>query len=141
MVVDREQDVARLLTQATALARAQSETTGIPYRQIVLFSMQGTEPTVQRVRPGTPASGTPLRRDMLATAETMVPPDFALYLVTVPSERPLPDVRDVLLRLALFQEESGVRGHIVLLGRDVPAELYGELQSRLAGATIIAMPS
>ncbi len=138
--------IGSLLRQAVALAQAQSRTTGIPYRQLVVFHMTRTvrKEAVYRVtRESLRPAGIEGNAVRIFTELTqLAPPDMRVYLALVPNEHEgVETVRAAIETLVDFHERHGFRGHIVMFGDyGVSDEVKGELSSRLEGSTLIWVP-
>lgn len=139
--------MSHLIRQAIDLARAQSRTTGIPYRQIVVFHMtrQVRREYVYRVtrdslRPaGIEGNVVRIHTELteLATA------DFNLFLAVVPMAGEGTDRLHMAMdALVGFHERHGFHGHIVMIGDyGVTEQDQRELQERLKPSTLVTVPS
>jgi amino acid transporter len=136
----------RLLRQAVILARRQSQTTGIPYRQIVVFHMtKGVrresiyKVTAHSVRPaGIEDNEVRIFTEMTEVASK----DMVMYLALVPNRHPEEDgLRNALDELVEFYERHKFKGHIVMVGEyGVPPDVQEALQERLEGSTLVWTP-
>ncbi|MEX1363774.1 MAG: amino acid permease [Nannocystaceae bacterium] len=136
-----------LIQQAVSLARAQSRTTGIPYKQIVVFHMTKSvgHEYVYRVRRDSlrPAGieGNAVRIHTELTE--LAPSDLNVFLALVPqagepSKGRLHQAMDTLVD---FHERHGFRGHIVMIGDyGVSEQDVAALQERLEGSTLVSVP-
>jgi len=135
-----------LLSGAVSLARAQSRTTGIPYRQLVVFHMTDAvrreyvyHVTRDALRPAGVEGNIVRVHTELAR---MAPPDLKTYLVLVPNRhRDLDNLHAAMEELVAFHDRHGFKGHIVVIGdygvSDAERE---ELQERLQGSTLVTVP-
>jgi amino acid transporter len=138
--------VGRLLREAIRVARAQSQASRIPYRQVVVFHMTKTvrREHVYRVTPESvrPAGieGNVVR--IFTEMTELAPPDLALYLALVPNRHPDKDtLHSALDALVEFHEKHEFTGHIVLLGDyGVAQDDKDTLQTRLKESTLVWMP-
>lgn len=138
--------IGSLLRQAVTLAERQSRTTGIPYRQIVVFHMTKSvkRERIYKVEPDSirPAGieGNSVR--IFTEMTELAPTDMAMYLALVPNQRPGADtLRAALEALVEFYDKHSFRGHIVMVGEyGVPADVQRELQQRLEGSTLVWTP-
>jgi hypothetical protein len=139
--------IGRLIENGIALARSQSKTTGIPYRQMVVFHMS-KDVTSEQVYQVDRSS---LRPAYLATDAVRIftqlteiaPTDMRVYLALVPPVDPdgqvdLPAALDTLVD---FHDRHRFKGHMVLVGTyGVRHEEFDRLQERLGGSTLIPIP-
>ena len=138
--------IGRLLKHAVELAQAQSRTTGIPYRQIVVFHMtQGVrrEHVYKVTRDSMRPSGVEGNIVRIHTELTeLAPSDINLYLAVVPNRHTeLDNLHAAMEELVDFHERHGFKGHIVMIGDyAVTEEDQRELQSRLEGSTLVTVP-
>ncbi len=138
--------IGRLLHNALELARAQSRTTGIPYKQVVVFHMTRQVRTEYVYRVGRdslrPAGVTGNVVRIHTELTQLAPPDMTIYLALVP----MPGEGDSRLHMAMdalvdFHERHGFRGHIVMIGDyGVTAEDTRQLQGRLKDSTLVTVP-
>lgn len=138
--------IGRLMHHAIALARAQSRTTGIPYKQIVVFHMtrQVRREYVYKVAPQSlrPAGveGNVVRIHTELTE--LAPPDMTMFLALVP----MPENGGTRLHMAMdalvaFHEGHDFAGHVVMIGDyGVSEEDRDALQERLAPSTLVTVP-
>lgn len=136
-----------LIQQAVALARAQSKTTGIPYRQVVVFHMSrsvGREYVYRVARDSLRPAGIEGNAIRIHTELTeLAPSDLKVFLALVPqgkdeSRGRLHMAMDALVR---FHERHGFRGHIVMIGDyGVSEQDVAGLQARLEGSTLVTVP-
>lgn len=138
--------IGRLLHHAVELARAQSQASGIPYRQIVVFHMTRTvqrevvyKVTRESIRPPS-IEGNVVRIHTEITE--VVPADVTMYLALVPNRRLEKDMLHAAMdELVDFHERHGFRGHIVLIGDyGISESDKDELQRRLVGSTLLPVP-
>jgi hypothetical protein len=135
-----------LIRHAVELARAQSRTTGIPYKQVVVFHMSRTvrREYVYRVTPDSmrPAGieGNIVRIHTELTE--VAPTDMKLFLAIVPGDSPdKPILHAAMDALVDFHERHGFKGHIVMIGDyGVSPEDIDTLQDRLEGSTLVTVP-
>lgn len=138
--------IGGLIQNGIALARAQSRTTGIPYRQIVVFHMtkQVRREYVYRVEKDSmrPAGveGNIVRIHTELTE--LSPPDMKMFLALVPTPPGDKDrLHTAMDALVAFHERHGFKGHIVMIGDyGVSEEDRRELQERLEGSTLVTVP-
>lgn len=135
-----------LIRHAIELARAQSSTTGIPYRQIVVFHMTRSvrreyvyKVTRDSVRPAG-VEGNVVRIHTELTE--LAPGDMDLYLALVPNRHEdMKTLHAAMEELVAFHERHGFKGHIVMIGDyGVSAEEVEQLQGRLEGSTLVTVP-
>lgn len=135
-----------LVRHAINLARAQGRTTGIPYRQIVVFHMTKSvkreyvfRVTRDSVRPvGVEGNVVRIHTELTELA----PDDVTFYLALVPNRHEELDVLHAAIEeLVDFHERHGFKGHIVMIGDYgiAPPEVE-ELQGRLEGSTLVTVP-
>ncbi len=138
--------VGRLIQNAISLARAQSRTTGIPYRQIVVFHMSNSvrreyvyRVTADSLRPAA-LEGNIVRIHTEMTE--LAPEDITMYLAVVPNRHPdLDNLHAAMEELVAFHERHGFKGHIVMIGDyGVTPEDIAILQERLEGSTLVTVP-
>jgi amino acid transporter len=138
--------IGGLIHNSIALARAQSRTTGIPYRQVVVFHMtrQVRREYVYRVdkdsmRPAG-VEGNIVRIHTELTE--LAPPDMKLFLALVPMPSGDKDRLHMAMdALVAFHERHGFKGHIVMIGDyGVSEDDRRELQDRLQGSTLVTVP-
>ena len=138
--------MSRMIGNAIELARAQSRTTGIPYRQIVVFHMTRSVNSehVYRVEHDSirPAGveGNIVRIHTELTE--LAPTDMTMYLALVPNRHEeLENLAAAMEELVDFHERHGFRGHIVAIGEYGVTEADRErLQERLEGSTLVTVP-
>lgn len=138
--------IGQLLTRSLELARAQSATTGIPYKQVVVFHMtrQVRREYVYRVSKDSmrPAGveGNVVRIHTELTE--LAPTDINLFLALVP----MPDQGGDRLHMAMdalvaFHGRHGFHGHIVMIGDyGVSSEDQRTLSERLQPSTLVTVP-
>ncbi|MCH9684407.1 MAG: hypothetical protein K0V04_23435 [Deltaproteobacteria bacterium] len=136
-----------LISNAVELARAQSRTTGIPYKQIVVFHMTGAvgQEYVYRVsrdslRPaGIDGNAVRIHNELTELA----PADITMFLALVP-QGPRRDggrLQMAMDALVEFHGRHGFRGHIVMIGDyGVDEAVAQALQERLEGSTLVTVP-
>jgi hypothetical protein len=141
--------IGGLIHNSIALARAQSRTTGIPYRQVVVFHMtkQVRREYVYRVdkdsmRPAG-VEGNIVRIHTELTE--LAPPDMKMFLALVPlpggDKAQLDRLHMAMDALVAFHERHGFKGHIVMIGDyGVSEDDRRELQERLEGSTLVTVP-
>ena len=135
--------IGSLIRQAVALARAQTKTTGIPYRQLVVFHMTKSvrREYVYRVTPDSirPAGieGNAVR--IFTELTELQAPELDIYLALVPAPREEQDTLHAAMDcLVAFHERHDFHGHIVMVGDyGVTETVRSELQSRLEGSTLV----
>jgi amino acid transporter len=147
--------VGRLITKAIDLARQQGRTTGIPYRQVVVFHMTRSVRSefVYRVshdsiRPeGIEGNVTRLFTELTEVA----PSDMDLYLALVPDKSakqamtsttaPKGPLHAALDALVAFHERHSFKGHIIMIGTYgvKQADIDG-LSDRLKGTILVPVP-
>ncbi|RMG98685.1 MAG: amino acid permease [Deltaproteobacteria bacterium] len=139
--------IGDLLRKAVALAKAQSQTTGIPYRQLVVFHMTDSvrQEVVYRVtRDALRPSGIEGNAVRIFTELTQLDPgDMKIYLALVPpvTKEPRDTLRRAVETLVDFHERHGFRGHIVMFGDyGVGDDVKRELAERLEGSTLVWAP-
>ena len=139
--------IGRLLENAVALARMQSKTTGIPYRQLVVFHMSSAvsgEHVYQVERSSIRPAGLATGAVRIFTQLTEVAPaDMRVYLAVVPPVDPefSDDLGAALDTLVEFHDRHDFKGHMVLVGTyGVEPERIESLQERLAGSTLVPVP-
>lgn len=135
-----------LLNAAISLARAQSRTTGIPYRQLVVFHMTDSvrreyvyHVTRDALRPaGVEGNIVRVHTELARSA----PQDLKTYLALVPNRhRDLDNLHAAMEELVDFHERHGFKGHIVVIGDyGVSDDEREELQTRLEGSTLVTVP-
>lgn len=138
--------MGRLIQNAISLARAQSATTGIPYRQLVVFHMTKSvrrehvyRVTQESLRPaGVEGNIVRIHTELTEVA----PSDMRVYLALVPNRHTQLDMLHAAMEeLVDFHERHGFKGHIVVIGdygvSDADRE---ELQERLEGSTLVTVP-
>jgi amino acid transporter len=139
--------IGRLIENGIALAKMQSKTTGIPYRQLVVFHMSSLvkgehvyEVDRDTIRP----AGLATDAVRIFTKLTEVaPPDMRVYLAIVP---PIvagsdDDLHAALDTLVDFHDRHGFTGHMVLVGMHaVHHDEFERLQERLEGSTLVPVP-
>ncbi len=138
----------RLMRQAVALARQQSKTTDIPYRQLVVFHMTNsvTAEHVYRVEQDSvrPAGiqGSAIR--LFTELTELVPDDMAVYLALVPPKKgstETDDLHKALEALVDFHDSHKFRGHMVMVGAYAVVEKeIAALQVKLEGSTLVPVP-
>jgi len=138
--------IGRLIEKAVAVGKMQSKTTGIPYRQLVVFHMSDavTSESVYRVqRDSIRPAGLVADSVRIFTKLTEVAPeDMAVYLAIVPPNKiGANDLSSALDALVDFHDRHNFRGHMVLVGTyGVKAEELERLQGRLEGSTLVPVP-
>lgn len=140
--------VGRLLTKAIDLARQQSRTTGIPYRQVVVFHMTKSVRSefVYRVRPDSirpeGIEGPTVR--IFTELTEIAPPDMDLYLALVPHRQTSAHKSTLyaaLDALVTFHEQHAFKGHVIMIGTyGVRPNDIEELQSRLTDTILVPVP-
>lgn len=140
--------VGRLVSKAIDLARQQGRTTGIPYRQVVVFHMtKGVRSefvyriTQDSIRPEG-IEGATVR--IFTELTEIAPKDLDLYLALVPHKQTaahktvLHAALDALVR---FHEAHSFKGHMIMIGTYgvKPADIE-ELESRLKDTTLVPVP-
>jgi amino acid transporter len=139
--------IGRLIENGIALARMQSKTTGIPYRQMVVFHMSSAVRSEQvyeverhSIRPAYLA--TDAVRIFTQLTE-IAPSDMRVYLALVPplhADKPS-DLSAALDTLVDFHDRHRFKGHMVLVGTyGVRNDEFDRLQERLEGSTLIPVP-
>jgi amino acid transporter len=139
--------VGRLIENGIALARMQSKTTGIPYRQMVVFHMSSAVDSEQVYQ----VDRDSIRPAYLATDAVRIftqlteiaPSDMRVYLALVPPLQPdkPSDLNSALDTLVDFHDRHKFKGHMVLVGTyGVRHEEFDRLQERLHGSTLIPVP-
>lgn len=142
--------MGRLIRHAVALARAQSQTTGIPYTQIVVFHMTksvGREYVYKVGRESIRPAGIEGNAIRIHTELTeLSPSDLNMFLALVP-QPPTPEgkapsrLHTAMDALVDFHERHGFRGHIVMIGDyGVGDDDVAQLQDRLEGSTLVTAP-
>ncbi len=139
--------IGNLVGKAAALAQQQTKTTGIPYRQLVVFHMTPdvTQEQVylvhsESIRPvGIPSSAVRIFTELTERA----PAEMRCYLALAPpvdrGERDT--LKAALETLVAFHENHNFRGHIIMVGTyGVARSDLGELQDRLEGSTLVPVP-
>lgn len=139
--------IGRLIENAVALARMQGKTTGIPYRQMVVFHMSSAvsgehvyEVDRAAIRPVGLATDAVRIFNQLAE---VAPADMSVYLAVVPPIDPEfdNDLRAALDTLVEFHDRHNFRGHMVLVGtHGLEHEQIASLQERLEGSTLVPVP-
>lgn len=135
-----------LISSAISLARAQSRTTGIPYRQLVVFHMTDSvrrEYVYHVTRDALRPAGVEGNIVRVHTELTRVAPkDLKTYLAVVPNRhRHLDNLHAAMEELVAFHERHGFKGHIVVIGDyEVSDDEREELQARLVGSTLVTVP-
>ncbi|KIG12581.1 Amino acid permease [Enhygromyxa salina] len=139
--------IGRLIENAIALAKMQSKTTGIPYRQLVVFHMSSAvtgehvyEINRSTIRPAKLANGA-VR--IFTKLTEVAPADMRVYLAIVPPITPggSDHLSAALDTLVDFHNRHNFTGHMVLVGtHGVKHEEYERLQQRLDGSTLIPVP-
>jgi hypothetical protein len=139
--------IGRLIENGVALARSQSKTTGIPYRQMVVFHMSNAVNSEQIYQ----VDRSSLRPAYLATDAVRIftqltevaPSDMRVYLALVPPIDPegQADLTAALDTLVDFHDRHKFKGHMVLVGTyGVRHDEFERLQERLEGSTLIPIP-
>jgi amino acid transporter len=136
--------IGRLIENGIQLARMQSKTTGIPYRQMVVFHMSSAvkgeqiyEVDRESIRPAYLA--TDAVRIFTQLTE-IAPPDMRVYLALVPpvDASSKGDLTAALDTLVDFHDRHKFKGHMVLVGTyGVRHDEFDRLQERLQGSTLI----
>lgn len=138
--------IGRLITKAIDLARQQSRTTGIPYRQIVVFHMTKavrTEYIYKITRDAIRPEGIEGSTVRIFTELTeYAPEDMTMYLAVVPNKSQEQNtLRAAMDMLVDFHERHNFRGHMVMIGTyGVRQADIEELQTRLEGSTLVPVP-
>lgn len=139
--------IGRLIENGIALARMQGRTTGIPYRQLVVFHMstQVSGEHVYAVDRDSlrPAYLAPNAVRIFTQLTEIAPPDMKVYLALVPPVRPdgADDLGTALDTLVDFHDRHNFKGHMVLVGTyGVRHEEFETLQERLEGSTLVPVP-
>jgi len=138
--------IGRLIAKAIDLARQQSRTTGIPYRQIVVFHMSksvGSEYVFKITRDAVRPEGIEGGAVRIFTELTeYAPEDMTMYLAVVPNKsHATSTLRAAMDMLVDFHERHNFRGHMVMIGTyGVRQEDIEELQARLEGSTLVPVP-
>lgn len=139
--------IGRLIENGIALARSQSKTTGIPYRQMVVFHMTTavrSEQVYQVDRSSLrPAYMPPDAVRIFTQLTEIAPVDMRVYLALVPPLDPKgqADLTAALDTLVNFHDRHKFKGHMVLVGTyGVRHEEFERLQERLEGSTLIPIP-
>jgi hypothetical protein len=140
--------VGRLVAKAIDLARQQSRTTGIPYRQVVVFHMtKGVRSefvyriTPEAIRPEG-IEGSTVR--IFTELTEIAPKDLDLYLALAPHKQN--QGHKSLLHAALdalvqFHEAHSFKGHVIMIGTyGVKPSDIEDLQSRLTDTTLVPVP-
>lgn len=144
--------VGRLIMKAIDLARQQGRTTGIPYRQVVVFHMTRSvrsefmyRVTRDAIRPeGIEGNVTRIFTELTELA----PDDMDLYLALVPDKSNKPGQTHVkgplhaaLDALVAFHERHSFKGHIIMIGTyGVKQADIDELHARLKGTILVPVP-
>jgi amino acid transporter len=139
--------IGRLIEKAVAVGKKQSKTTGIPYRQLVVFHMsdQVRGESIYRVQRDSirPVGLVPDAVRIFTTLTEVAPDDMVVYLAIVPPPKlggPA-DLSNALDALVDFHDRHKFRGHMVLVGTyGVKAEELEQLQGRLEGSTLVPVP-
>jgi len=132
-----------LIPKAIGLARAQSSTTGVPYRRLIAFHMTPTVSTehVYRVTRGalTPTGIDNSIVHIFNQLSEHVVPDLDMYLVLVPNHSPgSPPLKAAMDALVEFHQRHGFAGHIVCVGDyGLDPAALGSLAERLSGSTLV----
>ncbi|PRP97454.1 hypothetical protein ENSA5_34460 [Enhygromyxa salina] len=139
--------IGRLIENAIALARRQSATTGIPYRQLVVFHMSSlvTGEHVYQVDRHTirPAGLAADAVRVFNKLTEVAPTELRCYLAIVPPADPeiVDDLSAALDTLVDFHDRHNFTGHMVLVGTyEARHEGFDRLQSRLEGSTLVPVP-
>ncbi len=138
--------IGRLIEKAVAVGRMQSKTTGIPYRQLVVFHMSEAvrSESVYRVQRDSirPAGLATDAVRIFTTLTEVAPEEMAVYLAIVPPPASgTTDLSGALDALVEFHNRHEFRGHMVLVGTyGVKAGELERLQSRLEGSTLVPVP-
>ncbi|MEM7155098.1 MAG: hypothetical protein AAF799_19785 [Myxococcota bacterium] len=139
--------MGRLIQHALDLARAQSRTTGIPYKQVVVFHMTGSvgREYVYRIdRDSLRPAGIEGNAVRIHTELTeLAPDDIRMFLALAPQTGDPTQSRlhQAMDTLVAFHERHGFRGHIVMIGDyGVSTEDVQALQERLEGSTLVTVP-
>jgi hypothetical protein len=138
--------IGRLVENGIALARQQSKTTGIPYRQMVVFHMSSAVKSEQIYE----VNRDSIRPAYLATDAVRIftqlteiaPSDMRVYLALVPPvAEGEADLAAALDTLVDFHDRHNFKGHMVLVGTyGVRHDEFDHLQERLQGSTLIPVP-
>jgi hypothetical protein len=146
-VVVGGEPVGDLVRHAIDLARAQSRTTGIPYRQLVVFhpSEAVRREHVHAVTRGsvTPAGAEGDIVRIHTELIEVVPDDITLHLAVVPSRHEALDgLHAAIEALVGFHRRHGFKSHIVVIADDaIVRDELDALQARLQGSTLITVPA
>jgi amino acid transporter len=139
--------IGRLIEKAVAVGKMQSKTTGIPYRQLVVFHMSDEvrNESVYRVLRDSirPAGLVPDAVRIFTKLTEVAPDDMVVYLAIVPPTKPgaAADLSSALDALVEFHDRHNFRGHMVLVGTyGVKADEIEQLQGRLQGSTLVPVP-
>ncbi|MCA9714571.1 MAG: hypothetical protein KC468_07790, partial [Myxococcales bacterium] len=139
--------IGRLLSKAFELARLQTKTTGIPYRQVVVFHMTSlvSSESVYRVAQDSVRpegiEGNIVR--IFSELTELAPDDITVYLALVPDQTKPgeSDLRAALDSLVEFHARHHFKGHMVMVGTyGLDPELLADLQDRLTGSTLVPVP-
>lgn len=140
--------VGRLVAKAIDLAHQQSKTTGIPYRQVVVFHMTKSvrsefvyRITHDSIRPEG-IEGPSVR--IFTELTEIVPKDLDLYLALVPHKQLASHkstLHAALDALVQFHEQHSFKGHVIMIGTYgvKPADIE-DLQSRLRDTILVPVP-
>ena len=140
--------VGRLVSKAIDLARQQSRTTGIPYRQVVVFHMTKNvrsefvyRITQDSIRPEG-IEGSAVR--IFTELTEIVPKDLDLYLALVPHRQNSghkSTLHAALDALVNFHEQHSFKGHMIMIGTyGVKPSDIEDLQTRLKDTTLVPVP-
>lgn len=140
--------VGRLVAKAIDLARQQSRTTGIPYRQVVVFHMtKGVRSefvyriTPEAIRPEG-IEGSTVR--IFTELTEIAPKDLDLYLALVPHRQASTHkstLHAALDALVQFHEAHSFKGHVIMIGTyGVKPSDIEDLQTRLKDTTLVPVP-
>lgn len=138
--------IGRLIEKAVAVGKMQGKTTGIPYRQMVVFHMSDSVRTevVYRVQRDSirPAGLVNDSVRIFTKLTEVAPEDMTVYLAIVPPTRSgASDLAGALDSLVEFHDRHKFRGHMVLVGTyGVKQDELDRLQERLGGSTLVPIP-
>jgi hypothetical protein len=146
VVADTGPRMCGLVRHAVALARAQGHTTGIPYRQVVVF---GVTDEVRGEQVGvvtgdaawSRGAGEAVARIRADLSTLATDGAIRLVLALVPHGHPKREgLAATIEALVAFQARHGFKGHIVLIGDPPPAHVVEALQARLSDVTLVPVP-
>ena len=134
-----------LVRHAIDLARVQGRTTGIPYRQVVVFHTSKTlrsEQVYEVTRDSLRPAGVQDELGRMHTELTaLAPDDLTLYLALVPNlHEGLDELHAAMEALVVFHERNGFKAHIVMIGEHgITAREVEQLQARIEGSTLVSV--